>query len=259
MPVSKVLRERKQRGQPLIVGISGAQGTGKSTLARAIGHACTRYWGWRCAILSLDDLYLSRDRRAQMARSFHPLFATRGVPGTHDVMLGEQVLGALRSGQCCRLPRFDKGLDEPCPRRLWPRVSEPVDLVLFEGWCLGLPPEPEACLLEPINELEALADPHGVWRRHVNRWLGGEYTRLFAYASCLLYLWAPDWESVCRWRSKQEGMLPSTKRMNTDELARFMLFFERLTRHGWRVMPQIADIVVRLDEEQRVLEVRGSY
>lgn len=193
----------------------------------------------------------------QVARSIHPLFATRGVPGTHDVTLGERVLDALRLGRPCRLPRFDKGLDEPRPPQFWPRVCKPVDLILFEGWCLGIPPEPDECLDEPVNDLEAQDDPDGVWRRHVNERLGLDYARLFTRTSCLLYLRAPDWESVCRWRCRQEQMLAAAQRMHEQELARFMLFFERLTRHGWRIMPKLADFVAYLDGEQRVQGVSG--
>ena len=83
-----------QGGHPLVLGICGAQGSGKSTLAEALAERLERD-GLACAVLSLDDLYLTRAERERLARGVHPLLATRGPPGTHDTSLGIAVLDAL--------------------------------------------------------------------------------------------------------------------------------------------------------------------
>ena len=72
----------------LVVGICGAQGSGKSTLT-AVLRKLLEMRGLRVASLSLDDLYLTRGERRELAARIHPLLATRGVPGTHDVELGK--------------------------------------------------------------------------------------------------------------------------------------------------------------------------
>jgi D-glycerate 3-kinase len=82
-----VTRHRTQREGLFVLGLCGAQGSGKSTLAAALARMLARD-GTRTAILSLDDIYLTRAERLQLAREVHPLFATRGAPGTHDVALG---------------------------------------------------------------------------------------------------------------------------------------------------------------------------
>ncbi|HEY0504822.1 MAG TPA: kinase, partial [Lysobacter sp.] len=132
-----------------VYGICGLQGSGKSTLAAQLA-AMARSRGLRVAVLSVDDLYFGRGERRRLARRVHPLLATRGPPGTHDVTLGCVTLDALRAGTPVALPRFDKPADTRLPPSRWRRV-EAVDLVLFEGWFLCTPPQDEAALREPIN------------------------------------------------------------------------------------------------------------
>ena len=71
------------REGPALIGIAGAQGSGKTTLARA---AAVRLDG---VALSLDDFYLERAERTRLGRSIHPLLAVRGPPGTHDLTLAD--------------------------------------------------------------------------------------------------------------------------------------------------------------------------
>ena len=150
------------------VGLSGGQGAGKSTLAALIAQALALV-GRGAAVCSLDDFYLDRRERSKLAREVHPLLATRGPPGTHDVALALAVLDDVLAGRSTRLPRFDKGRDEPCPRTQWPVAeSESVDRLVFEGWCLGVEPQPEAMLRRPVNWLEAEEDRDGRWRAYVN-------------------------------------------------------------------------------------------
>jgi D-glycerate 3-kinase len=84
-------------GEPLILGLCGPQGCGKSTAAAQV-VAALKGQGLCAGVLSLDDLYLCRDAREVLARKVHPLFATRGPPGTHDVQLGQEVMDAARAG-----------------------------------------------------------------------------------------------------------------------------------------------------------------
>ncbi len=247
--------------RPLVVGVCGAQGSGKSTLSR---HLCERIEarGGRTAILSIDDLYLSRKSRAQLAADVHPLFAVRGVPGTHDVDLGAFTVDGLRGGDRVRLPRFDKSTDDPRPESEWPVVDKPVDVVLFEGWCVGAHPQDEAALNAPVNDLERDLDPEAVWRGAVNTALSGPYGTLFAKLDRLVFLAAPAFEVVREWRTQQEhGLKHRLKRegrhgsqvMSDAEVARFVQYYERLTRHILDTMPAYADLTLRLDESRRLV------
>lgn len=252
-------------GKGSVIGINGCQGSGKSTLALRLQEQLRRQ-GLSALVLSIDDLYLSRAGREQLARQVHPLLRTRGVPGTHDVELGLRLLDQLRRTGTCRLPRFVKSIDDRAPEAEWPQVTAPVDLILFEGWCVATPPQDAAELREPVNALERLEDPDGAWRNYVNTRLATDYQRLFAHVDKTIFLLAPDFGCVHRWRLQQErgsnarelaGAAGRNSRlMGPQELDRFIQHYERLTRHALRVMPQRADAVVRLGPDHEWLELK---
>src|SRR5262249_5714174 len=150
--------------------------------------------GLTAAILSLDDLYLSRTDRAALASKVHPLLATRGVPGTHDVALGLTTIRALHQGEAVPLPRFDKATDDRSAPASWPIAPAGVDIVLFEGWCVGARPQSTDSLISPVNPLEAAEDGAGAWRRYVNDALAGPYQELFSTLDMLILLAAPSFE-----------------------------------------------------------------
>lgn len=260
---------RGQLGRPVVIGISGAQGTGKTTMALFLERWLSRELGLSCACLSLDDLYLAKGIRLIVAETLHPMFATRGVPGTHDVGLGKRLLDALTDTSArdsIALPAFDKLNDDRLDESRCRRIQTPVDVVLFEGWCVGARPQSADALDAPVNELEATADPNGVWRRHVNERLATDYQALFARIDALIMLRVAGFESVFSWRRLQE--LKSLNRRRADnpagatiagqtdaELARFVMHYERLTRHMLESMPDYADTIIDIDDAHRMAGV----
>jgi D-glycerate 3-kinase len=254
-------RRRAQDGC-LIVGICGAQGSGKSTMSDVIA-ALLEEDGLGVATLSLDDLYLTRAERVELSERVHALLLTRGVPGTHDAALGERTLDALRGSGHVGVPRFDKSQDDRLPQDRWPQVRAPVDVVVLEGWCVGARPQMDAELESPINALEREHDPGGTWRRFVNEALSRDYQRLFSRLHMLVLLEAPSFDVVYRWRVEQEHKLrdrsgdPQSLRIMSDEqIARFISHYERLTRHILAEMPLRADIVVKLDAERSPIDLK---
>jgi D-glycerate 3-kinase len=241
---------------PVVVGLTGPQGSGKSTLAAALPGLLARR-GLRTAVLGLDDLYLPKAERLRLAAEVHPLLATRGVPGTHDVGLGVEVLEALKQGAPTRLPSFDKAVDDRRPPAQWRAVAGPVDVILFEGWCVGARPQPADELARPVNELERRCDPDGVWRRYANAALAGDYQRLFGLVDLQILLLAPSFDVVLGWRLQQEHALRArTGGGQSDaEIAVFIQHYERLTRHIAAEMPGRADVVVRLGKDREALEI----
>jgi D-glycerate 3-kinase len=247
------------RGPGFTVGICGAQGSGKSTLTAVVARRLQDR-GLSVAVLSLDDLYLTRAERARLAAEVHPLFATRGVPGTHDVTLGLQVLEGLKANGEVALPSFDKAADDRRPPADWPCAQAPVDVILFEGWCVGARPQPSADLAQPLNALERDEDPQGVWRTHVNDALAGPYQVLFGRLDLFVLLQAPSFEVVLDWRREQERKLrrrlardgaDASNAMGDEAVARFIAHYERITRWILAEAPGRADIVVRLDAQRR--------
>lgn len=105
---------------------------------------CSR---WTVCTAVLPDLYLPHDEMLAVARqnASNPLLQGRGQPGTHDVALGTSLLHAIRalsatSDTPVHLPVYDKsawqGAGDRAPTHV--TVHAPLDVVLFEGWCLGM-------------------------------------------------------------------------------------------------------------------------
>lgn len=235
-----------------IYGIAGLQGSGKSTLAAQVA-ALAEARGHRVASLSIDDFYLDRDARAALAREVHPLLATRGPPGTHDLALACCTLDALRAGQPIALPRFDKIGDRRLSCDHWPRV-EAAQLVILEGWFLKTPPQDDAELRSPVNALERDEDPDGTWRRWCNTALARDYPPLWQRIDRLLFLQPPNFDIVPEWRWQQECALqaadPRRKAMTRAQVDRFVRHFERVSRQALRTLPALADVTIALDAQR---------
>jgi D-glycerate 3-kinase len=251
-PLSEDIAEH-YAGMPLIVGISGSQGSGKSTLCRFLEVLMIEH-NQRAITLSLDDFYLPRAEREKLAADHHPLFATRGVPGTHDVALAQATLDSLAEGRPVVLPRFDKANDDRAPEGR--SVETPVEVILLEGWCVGAVPQPAAALREPVNRLEAEEDHDGVWRREVNRRLATDYAELFARLDLLLMLKVESFDAVRAKRLLQEQKLAAKNPdglaiMNEPALDRFLMHYERLTRWMLEEMPARADMLIEIGADQR--------
>lgn len=267
--VEHLVARQRSTGETLLVGIHGAQGTGKSTLALFLREILSRHYQCPTVSFSLDDLYLTRAERSELAERVHPLFQTRGVPGTHDVELGLQVIDQLRQaqpGDTTAIPAFDKSVDDRVPASQWPGFVGQAQVILLEGWCVGARPEPESALMRPINDLEATDDANGTWRKTVNDCLRGRYRDLFDRLDTLVMLKAPSMDSVREWRKLQEHKLAEklksapkesggdsgaqTLRIMTDaEVDRFIMHYERVTRACLEEMPGRADVLIEVAED----------
>jgi D-glycerate 3-kinase len=239
---------RLDRRRTVVLGLCGAQGSGKSTIAAAVVRLLED-GGLSAVATSLDDFYLPRRARARLAHDVHPLLAVRGPPGTHDVALAAAALDQLHTSGAALLPAFDKAADERKQQDAWREFSGPADVVIFEGWCVGAQPQPDALLACPVNALEAEEDVDGRWRRFVNEELAGSYQGLFARLDQLALLAAPGFEVVLGWRIEQEHKLIADRGrgMSDEEVARFVQLYERLTRWILAEAPGRADLVIPLD------------
>lgn len=208
-----------------IFAISGAQGSGKTTLAANLQQALQQT-GMSVGVVSLDDYYLGRQARLSLATQVHPLLRQRGVPGTHQISRLQQDLTTHLAGQSVALPRFDKALDDGVADAATCRY----DLLIVEGWCLGALPQSPEQLAFPVNELDRLpAAAH--WRSFQNEQLQHFYLPLWPLLQPMLYLQAPDWPTVCMWRQQQEAALWRQRGAGMDKAAllNFMLPFQRWT------------------------------
>jgi D-glycerate 3-kinase len=252
---ARIAARARAKGSLLVTGLCGTQASGKSTLVASVANLL-RAEGLRVAQLSIDDLYLGHAERQQLARTVHPLLATRGVPGTHDIALGLTIFDALAAGQPIELPAFDKAQDDRKSAGSGTVVAPGLQVLLFEGWCVGARPQEAAALVEPVNALERDEDRDGRWRRFANEHLAGDYQQLFARLDELVLLAAPSFEAVLGWRQLQEHKLrdrlqaegqPLARVMTDAQVARFIAHYERLTRHILAEMPARADVVIPVE------------
>jgi D-glycerate 3-kinase len=262
LPLAAWLDHHRTAERTLVVGINGAQGAGKTTLRHLLEPTLRECFKLRVAGLSIDDLYRTHAERERLAHDVHPLLATRGVPGTHDVALGLDLLDRLtvRETAAVAIPAFDKARDDRRPQADWPVVETPLDLVLLDGWCVGARLQPDIALQAPINELEQRDDAGGTWRRHVNAQLAGDYAKLFARIDKLVMLKVPNMACVYEWRNLQEEKLEAApgerhRIMDSSGLKRFVMHYERITRHTLEEMPERADLVLYLNEHHQFTSV----
>ena len=244
----------RYEGRPVTVGIGGGQGAGKSTLAALLEQALT-VLGRKAVCLSLDDFYLSRSEREALGETVHPLLATRGVPGTHDVQRARSVLRELQAGGACSCPGFDKSIDDRFPDSQARPLGPGVEAIIFEGWCVGAVAQPASALVDPCNELERIEDPHGHWRRFVNARLAQDYVLLWEMLDEQLFLQVPGIDAVVRWRTQQEQQHPVERRMSSTALERFVAHYERLTMWMSATLPERAKLIGLLDENHGLIDL----
>jgi len=261
-PVARHLALSQQKAtSPLVVGINGSQGSGKSTLARLLVQVFTEEYQLNTVHFSIDDFYLTRLERSKLADDIHPLLATRGVPGTHDLALLKQVLADLISGAVSTtIPVFNKAKDDRYPADKWNLTKGAVDIIVFEGWCLGAAPQTEHELLRPLNRLEAEEDLDLRWRRYVNHQLQEIYPEIFNFVDTWLMLKAPSFDCVFKWRLEQENKLRESipepsKLMSDHEIKRFIQHYQRITEHTLETLPAKVDYLFELDTQREIVNL----
>ncbi|KMT65186.1 hypothetical protein XM47_10660 [Catenovulum maritimum] len=259
----KIVQQHISKASTFYLGINGCQGSGKSTMAAFLESLLEQHWGLKVANLSIDDFYLTRKERKNLAEHEHPLLMTRGVPGTHDVPLAIKTLNALATDKK-RIPlvRFNKAIDDRAEEADWQYIDGAADIVILEGWCIGIEAQSEAELYSPLNKLETEEDAKAKWRHFVNEQLSLQYPSLFNMLDSLVMLKAPSFECVYRWRKRQEEKLKLASKVQTyvmsdAELDRFIQHYQRLTEHAFTKLTDKADIVFHLSEEQQFIKATG--
>lgn len=275
LPIAEKLEtEAKGKPQGHIIGINGCPGSGKSTMALFLKAILESKYELSVAIISIDDFYKTKQEREQLAIELHPLFKTRGVPGTHDIELANNTLGALSTAtkqSPCLIPRFDKSKDDRYPINDWDAVLAAPDIIILEGWCVAVTAQKDEDLEPSINSLEQEQDADARWRKAVNSNIHGSYQGLFSKLEYLIVLQAATPEVVLKWRIEQEEKLrksvaaeashsngagnpgnTSPIGMSNQQLEKFVMHYERLIRHMHQNLPQLADIVVELDQQRGI-------
>ena len=143
----------KKKGRTLFLGFSGGQGSGKTTVTGILKIILEKYFKRRIQAISIDDFYRTLEDRKKMSITIHPLFKTRGVPGTHETSLIKKFFDFIKKKKFkkFKVPKFGKTLDDRLKKKYWFNINEKPEIVILEGWCVGAKPQSNSLIRKPIN------------------------------------------------------------------------------------------------------------
>jgi len=199
------------------------------------------------------------EERDKISNTIHPLFKTRGVPGTHDTNLINKFFDFIKKKKFkkFKLPKFDKSIDDRLNKKYWFNIKERPEIVILEGWCVGAKPQINSSLKKPLNTLERYEDKDLTWRKHVNEKLKKEYKKLFAMIDHYIFMKIPNFNMVFKWRLLQENKLRKKsyfkkKIMSYNEIKRFVMFYERITLQMIKDLSKSASVVMLLKKNHEI-------
>ncbi len=262
LPICEKIFKKLSKKKIKIIGLTGGQGAGKSTITQIIKLIFEIKYNFNVAFFSIDDFYKTLRERETLSKKVHPMFKTRGVPGTHDTKLLSKIFNDLskKNFKPVYVPRFDKSIDDRFQKSKWQKISKKPDLIIFEGWCVGAKAQTKKQLLKPINILEKNNDSKLVWRTKVNNELNNNYRKIFSKIDCLIFLKVPNFECVYKWRLLQENKLKLTSKgkkiMSPKQVREFIMYYERITKQMLEDLSKNAYAVLSLDKKHRLSKLK---
>jgi len=258
----KIYKDYKKNKKIKIIGLTGGQGAGKSTITQIIKLILENKYNLNIVYFSIDDFYKTSSERIKLSKKTHQLFKTRGVPGTHDTNLIKKTFLSLnkKNFKPFSIPRFDKSKDERFPKKKWQKIKKKPQIIIFEGWCVGAKPQEKKYLKKSINILEKKYDKNLIWRLKVNHKLKNEYAEIFNKIDRLIFLKVPNFECVYKWRLLQEKKLQLTSKgkkiMSSIQVRKFIMYYERITKQMLVDLTKKAYAVLYLDNKHRFNKIK---
>ena len=157
IPLSFYLNSFNKKNTPYLIGLTGGQGSGKTTLSLFIQQVLQDIFKRKAVGFSIDDIYKTKSERNKIAKKIHPLCSVRGVPGTHDISLGIRTINNLfkaKPSTITYIPSFSKIEDKHYPKKNWQKYKGRPDFIFFDAWCGGAKPIPKDKWRPPLNKLE---------------------------------------------------------------------------------------------------------
>ena len=263
IPISFLIEKKyKKKGKTLFLGFSGGQGSGKTTVAKILKIILKKFFKREIYVSSIDDFYKTLKDRNEMSHTIHPLFKTRGVPGTHDISLVKKFFDFIkkRNFKKFKLTKFDKSVDDRLKKKYWSNIKKRPEIVILEGWCVGAKPQSNSIINKPINVLEKYEDKHLIWRKYANEKLKKEYKKFFAMIDHFIFMKIPNFNVVYKWRLLQEIKLrkkshSNKKIMSYNEIKRFIMFYERITLQMIKDLSKSASVVIFLKTNHKIKKI----
>ncbi len=258
LPIANLIQKKyKANALNNIVGLSGGQGSGKSTISKILSIILREKYNLSTVNISIDDYYKTLEERKKMAK-VNKLFLTRGVPGTHDLRLLRSHITLLKKKKFKKfyIPKFDKSIDDRLPKQKWQKINAKPNIIIFEGWCVGAKPETNNDLKKSINILEKKFDKDYSWRKTINHNLKSSYKKIFNKINFLIFLKVPSFYHVYKWRLLQEKKLQfrskGKKIMKKKDIKKFIMFYERITKSMMKKLVKSANVVITLDNRHKL-------
>tara|TARA_B100000029_G_scaffold470351_1_gene509118 strand:+ start:500 stop:1426 length:927 start_codon:yes stop_codon:yes gene_type:complete len=263
IPISFWIEKKyKEKGKTLFLGLSGGQGSGKTTTTAILKIILNKFFKRNVYITSIDHFYKTFHERNMLSKQVHSLLKTRGVPGTHDIDLVKNFFTNIKKNKFKKLkiPKFDKSTDDRLNYKYWSRINKKPEIVLFEGWCVGAKPQSSNLIKKPINILEAKEDKNLIWRKYVNEKLKKKYKKVFSMIDHFLFMKVPNFDMVFKWRLLQEQKLKersnlSKKIMTHNQIKRFIMFYQRITLQMIKDLSKSASIIIFLNKNHEIKKV----
>ncbi len=260
IPISFWIENKyKKKDKILFLGLCGGQGSGKTTIAGILKIILKKFFKREIYVSSIDDFYKTLKDRDKISSSIHPLFRTRGVPGTHDTNLIKNFFIYIRKKNFrkFKIPKFDKSADDRFKKKSWHIINKRREIVILEGWCVGAKTQSNSIIKRPVNILEKYEDKNLVWRKHVNEKLKNEYKKIFSIIDHFIFMKIPNFDLVFKWRLLQENKLKKKsqfkkKIMSYNEIRRFIMFYQRITLQMIKDLSKSASIIMLLKKNHEI-------
>ncbi|CAI5756259.1 unnamed protein product [Candida verbasci] len=231
---AKLLIDAYSFDKPLIIGVSGPQGSGKSYLAEHLTNELTKQYGDKNIIqFSIDDYYLTKSAQDEINSKYkdNALLQGRGLPGTHDLPLLAQTFNKIvcnykKPWEIIQIPSYDKsaynGLGDRSNNSQ--EITKPVDIVIFEGWFLGYTSiETQLINVKYFTNPETLMIHKLYNLQQINENLQ-QYHKIWSHISNFIIINTNDISNVFKWRLEQEHNLIKRKKigMNDTQVKQFI-------------------------------------
>ncbi len=262
IPLAFWIYSKSKKKKFLIIGLSASQGSGKTTVAAILKIILKIFFKKNICVISIDDFYKTLRDRKKMAEQKHPLFKTRGVPGTHDINLIKKFFISIKKKKFkkIKIPKFNKSTDDRFKKEKWYKINKKPEIIILEGWCVGAKAKAYSTLTKPVNSLEKNEDKDLKWRKIVNEKLQKEYKKVFSMVDHYIFMKAPSFKIVFKWRLLQENKLrmktrSKNKVMTYNGIKRFVMFYQRITLQMIADLSKSASVVMLLSKNHDVKKI----